>query len=371
MILRVGRFIEIEELVPSRVVCWQYSTSLTPPRRAFPAQDLDPLMRGMRTASLDVGNGMVNVPPLELKLYTLDNGLFSVGYHMDGAVLTEDGRPIHQTAAFRDQNVWGAMQDRQIDLPEPTELDEVFVGFDGAWRNYFHWLCFGIPKSFLAAQHLDDSVVIAVPDYIGALEQGAISYSEATWRQSLAFSGLDGRVTPLAKGIYRARKLHFLWTTPRRPTDIMYCAGFADAFDAMARRAPKPEKPVDDVYLMRSAAVASRLKTDTGAMLARVLEQRGFKTVQAEGCDLAEQIAIFANAKRVVAAHGAGLANTLFHRGGLQVLELNSDLDGNQVFRPWFYVTAAIRKHRYAMLDSTMSGFAAEHVEAALAALDR
>jgi hypothetical protein len=370
MLLQVGRFIEIEQLKPASVIGWQLASGLPLPTPAFPGQDLAPLMRGMRMASLGQGPGSVVAPPVELQLFTIDNGWFFVAHGLDGAILTADRRPIRKTAAFCRLNKERGLEGAALDLPEPVELDEVFVGFDGAWRNYFHWMCFAVTKSFLAARHLDASVVIAVPDYVRALDDGGISHSEAAWRQSLAFSGVASRLTALPSGAYRARKLHFFWTTPREPTDIMYCTEFKDAFDVMARHAAPASESPENVYLARSPWVAPRLSPEVEVMLAALLPSRGFTTVRFEGADLATQISVIANAKRVVSPHGAGLANLLFHRGGLKVLELNSDLDGAGMFRPWFYVVSALRKHRYVTLDVTAPDLGPQQVEAALAALD-
>jgi capsular polysaccharide biosynthesis protein len=52
------------------------------------------------------------------------------------------------------------------------------------------------------------------------------------------------------------------------------------------------------------------------------LEARGFVTVRLEECERAEQIAIFQEAKEVVAPHGAGLANLVFCAPGTRVVEL-------------------------------------------------
>src|SRR5271156_903811 len=145
MKLPVGRFLEIEELTPAGVVSWQYGRLLPPPRLAFPGQDMTKLLRGMRAGSLGLGAHAVAAPPTEVKLFTVDNGLFGVGYGLDGAILTPDGRPIHQTATFCRLHVQGGLENSVLDLPDPIACDEVFVGFDGAWRNYFHWLCFAVP----------------------------------------------------------------------------------------------------------------------------------------------------------------------------------------------------------------------------------
>ena len=370
MKLGVKQFIEAEQVEVTRVLIRQDRHLLPSPRLAFPGQDLNGLLQGVFDASVVADNNQLVAPAIELRLQTVERGIFFVGHGLDGAILTEDGQPIHQTAAFRGLSGAGEAPETILDLPEPIQLDEVFVGFDGAWRNYFHWMCFALTKSFLGAKYLPPSVVIAIPDYDAALRDGAISYSKPTWQQSLEFSGLSERVTLLPNGVYRARKVHFLWTTPRAPTDIMYLDAFKEVFDTMLGHALPSGREFEDIYLARGQSVTSRLAGNSADIAASVLERRGFRTVSFEGADLQQQISIFAGAKRVVSPHGAGLTNTLFHRGGLRVLELNKALDGSTAFRPWFYVTSAIRNHRYVTLDSAMAGFDAAHVDHALDALD-
>ena len=370
MKLNVKQFVETEQLEVARGISQQDGRMLPLPRPAFEGQNLGGLIGGLPSASLTMREGSLFAPATSLDLYTIENGIFFVGHQLDGTILTEDGRPVHQTAAFRGLKAAGEAAETVLHLPEPYLLDEAFVGFDGAWRNYFHWMCFGLTKSFLAARHLDPAVVIAVPDYAEARRTAAISYSQATWEQSLEFSGLATRVTPLPAGVYRVRKLHFFWTTPRKPTDILYLDAFKSVFDVMAEHALPPAKEFESIYLARARNVSSRLAPGPGEILSRVLERRGFRTVSFEGADLQQQVSIFTHARRVVSPHGAGLSNTLFHRGGLRMLEINKPLDGGDTFRPWFFVTAAIRNHPYVTLDSAMQDFSEAHVECAIAALD-
>ena len=370
MRLGVKPFVEVEQVEVAQILLRQESRILPSPRPAFAGQDLRGLLEGVADASVAVRDEALLAPAMELKLQTVENGTFFVGHRLDGAILTAEGHPVHQTAAFRGLAAAGEAEETVLDLPEAFQLDEVFVGFDGAWRNYFHWMCFGLTKSFLAAKHLDPAVVIAVPDYDDGLRDGAISYSRTTWQQSLEFSGLSERVTLLPRGLYRARRVHFLWTTPRAPTDIMYLDAFKEVFDTMIAHAIPTAREFENIYLARSRSVSNRLGGSAADIAAAVLERRGFRTVGFEGTDLQQQISIFASARRVVSPHGAGLTNTLFHPGGLRVLELNKALDGSTSFRPWFYVTSAIRGHRYVTLDSAMPEFDAAKIDAALDALD-
>ncbi len=364
----VRHFLEVSELAGA-VVASQPARLLAPPLAAYPGQDLSALLSGIRGASVLERDEVLFAPPLELRLHTIENGRFFVGHRLDGTILAEDGRPIHQTAAFRGIREAGEAAETILDLPEPVQIDEVFVGFDGAWRNYFHWMCFGLTKAFLASRYLDRSVMIAIPDYAEAARSGGVSYGETTWRQSLEFSGLAGRVTALSPGLYRARRLHFFWTEPGAPTDIMYLDAFKDVFDRMRAHAIPTSRAFESIRLDRSGGVSSRIGAQAQSVAAAVLERRGFATVNFEGIDLQQQISIIAGARRLVSPHGAGLANILFHPGGLRVLELNRALDGSESFRPWFYVASAVRGHRYATLD-TAEGLLEQQVEEAVSTLD-
>ena len=365
----VRRFLEVGELPASATITSQAPRLLAPPWPAYPGQDLSALMSGIREASVREDHGVLASPPLQLRLFTIEDGRFLVGHRLDGTILTPDGRPIHQTAAFRGIREVGESPEMVLDLPEAVQLDEVFVGFDGAWRNYFHWMCFGLAKPFLGARHLEPKVMIAVPDYRDAARDGGISYSETTWQQSLDFSGLADRVTPLPAGLYRARRLHFFWTEPGAPTDIMYLDAFTDVFDRMRAHAIPTAQAFESIHLARSTGVSNRIDEAARRAVAAVLERRGFTTVNFEGVDLQQQLSIVAGARRLVSPHGAGLANILFHPGGLRVLELNRTLDGSQSFRPWFYVASAVRGHRYVTLD-TAGGLGETQVEQAVSALD-
>lgn len=224
-------------------------------------------------------------------------------------------------------------------------------------------------KSYLADRFLDRSVTIAVPDYQEASTNGPISFSERTYKQSLEYSGLAERVTPLPPGVYRARKLHFFWTNPSQPTDIIYLRQFNEVFDRMSVHAVPVDSRLRNIYLGRSANVASRIDGTAAELVAEAVERHGFKTVSFEGLDLLPQISIFANAQRVVSPHGAGLANCLFNRTGLRILELNKPLDRRVSLRPWMFLLARGRGHHYVSLDTSEEGFSSAHIESALGVL--
>ena len=80
---------------------------------------------------------------------------------------------------------------------------------------------------------------------------------------------------------------------------------------------PGPER----IYITRGAAVNNRRVVDEDKVVAR-LEQRGFVSVDPSKYSVAEQIRIFAGARRIVSAHGAGLTNFIFSPPRSGVVEL-------------------------------------------------
>lgn len=363
-------FKSVHEIPSGEVVIRQGPAPLNLPPPAFPGQSLSDLLSGLGTASIRRGQQHEwMIPGVELELYTLDNGLFFLDHGLDGTVATEDGYPVHESSAFRSHPSAGREAETVIDA-NPIDLGEVFVGFDGAWRNYFHWMCFGLVKSYLAQRLLNKAVLIAVPDYRAALESGPISYNEATYNQSLLYSGLSERVTHLPRGVYRARRLHFFWTDPPQPTDIIYLPQFYEPFDHISRHAIPVDPLFRDIYLGRSKSVASRIDSGAAQAVAETVERHRFTTIDFEGLDLLQQISIMAGAERVISPHGAGLTNCLFNRTGMCLLELNKALDGQSSLRPWFFLLSHGRGHRYVMLDTGLQDFSASHVESALSVLD-
>lgn len=115
MKLGLKLFVETDHMDPARLLQTQASHTLPPPYLAFPNQDLSALLSGILGASVRVQDDALMAPPLELKLFTVENGTFFIGHKLDGTILTEDGRPIHQTAAFRGLKEVGQVPETVLD----------------------------------------------------------------------------------------------------------------------------------------------------------------------------------------------------------------------------------------------------------------
>ena len=92
----------------------------------------------------------------------------------------------------------------------------------------------------------------------------------------------------------------------------------------------QPEEPFRKLYVTRRNAKVRRFLNEEE--VATYLKERGFEVVALEKLPLREQVRRFAEAKIVVAQHGAGLVNLLFAQAP-RVLEVCSDEDRQIFFR--------------------------------------
>jgi hypothetical protein len=319
------------------------------PPLAYKGQDIGWLARRLPHV---VGlHGTPLVPTVRLHLYTLHNGQFCVGRGLDGLVLTADGRVVQEMSMFSEPGRARAAQVTH-DLSEADAiLDDVFVGFDAAWGNWFHFLCFALGRSALATSLLPSACRIALPALASRPATTDVRFSVATWQQALEAFGLDQATLKLPPGIYRARRLRFLWTEPGEPTDITYLAEFQRVF-ASIRRGWRgcPDLP-RRLLVARKRATDTRLEPTETNLLHRIAAEHGFVPMHFETMDFYSQATAMFNAEAVIGVHGAGLANLLFGRGNLRVLEINRSIGGESLPRPWFYILAMARRQRYLALN--------------------
>ena len=323
------------------------------PIAAYPTQDLSSLARRLPQVRPQTKSAPL-IPPVRLDLFTLANGRFAVGDGLDGLVLSDDGGTIAETAMF-------TRRTDRIDLPCPdTVLDDVFLGFDGGWTNWYHWLCFALGRSAIAARLLGPQTRIVLPDH---------ACRAASWRQSLEAFGLAGRVRLLQPGLSRARSIRLFWTTPSEPTNLTYLGAFHELFAQNTERAatkPRFAATPADLPQPRCQPTPPASRDGTG-------RGRGATTwlrpVASGGVRLFGAGRGMFNAECVIGVHGAGMANILFGRRALRVMELNLRLDGETLPRPWFYLLAHARGQRYMMLDRDAGDLSEERLSMAIAVL--
>jgi hypothetical protein len=304
-------------------------------------------------------------------LITLEDASFVIRGGYDGVVLTKDGMAVAESRLF--SMAWGPHQNDEDEfaiLVEPSDrsFEDVFIGFDAAWGNYYHWLCYAIVKSYIAARIVPTSCSIIIPDYIArasdkeSIRLRGLRYSEDVWRESLALAGLAERVLPLPVGLYKAKRVHMIWPRIRSPTEIMNADLFYRVFSEMRSKLRADSAISNRIFISREKANDTRMNSTDHQVLEEGLVSRGFTVVSLETLPFMKQAELFYNAEIVVSPHGAGLTNVLFGADRLRVLELNRRIGDEKGLRPWFYLISSQRGLAYSYLDGTTDGFPIEGV---------
>ncbi|MCT7964993.1 tetratricopeptide repeat protein [Laspinema sp. D1] len=212
------------------------------------------------------------------------------------------------------------------DFPPLTEIEGTVAVLAGLSGNvYFHWLVDILPR-------------------LEILRQAGIKWEEIDYflvnsirapfqRETLAQLGI-----PEAKIIESDRYPHISATqliVPSFPGHLGWLEPWALNF---LRQAFLNSVPASDcehperIYIRRHNARNRRLINEEEVI--EFLAQFGFEPIETESLSFAEQIAVFSQAKIIVAPHGSGLTNLVFCRPGTQAIELVSP----HYVRPYYAV---------------------------------
>lgn len=312
--------------------------------------------------------GGLTFPPAGLRLVQLTDAYFVIGAESDGIVFDSERTLIEETAYFTPSG-------RNYDLDQVTAtLDDVFIGFDAAWTNYFHWLCYALPKAVIAMSILGESAAIVFPDLLSRLDAEPhtwqqLGYTAGVWTDSLAQFGLAKRCTLLGSGIYRANRVYMLWPQIESPTEFIHTSAFRHVFDMVRKDLPNLTTKSREVYISRAHAPDRRLEARNENDIHAFCRENGIEIVKPETLSFSDQMRLFNSAELVIAPHGAGLTNMVFGTARLQVLELNRRIGSDDHLRPWFYMIASCLNLTYAYLDGTAHPFSVSDIAAAVTAL--
>lgn len=283
------------------------------PPLAFGLADLSALAIDEYPRGIDwhpIGSGII-IPPAaryEFEDATVHGpeGVVTIGRHVVAPTLDHVWPPW--AGAWRDGQIW--LMRSQFTAVRVPAAEHLLYGNPG---NYYHWLLDGLGRWSLSGDGL-----------------ALLPWTGAAFQQDgpALIPGLSARALTIspgqAIGVGRLGWTGSLTGFGTQFHPALRCLGVA--MRGMAGRAAGP-----DLYLCRDDAPRRPLRNE--AAVARLCADRGFRTVRMADMPMAEQVALFAGARRIVAPHGAGLANLLFSSAGAALLELHMDRYVNWCFR--------------------------------------
>ena len=201
------------------------------------------------------------------------------------------------------------------------------------YRNYYHRWADSIPRIY-ALHHPDVEALAPVRVYV----DGRFTDDEKSVIRHLLPTYAELVVTDSALRVQAAKCIHLPYMSSDRTDHSKWfnaSAGFLPQEglnwlrnEVYALTGLQPAEPFRKLYVTRRNAKVRRLLNEEET--ATYLERRGFKVVALEKRPFREQVQLFAEAKVIVAQHGAGLTNLLFAQSPC-VLEILSDKD-RQIF---------------------------------------
>ncbi|MCT7979714.1 glycosyltransferase 61 family protein [Laspinema olomoucense] len=225
---------------------------------------------------------------------------------------------INSQGRFIDELCQGSASTLAISqkLPPATPLEgtTAFLSVRGG-NTYYHWMADLLPR--LKLLQLAD-IKLPEIDYF-VVNSRHLPFQ----RETLDLLGI-----PIHKIIENSHFPHIQTphlVVPSLPGDVglmspWTCQFLRESFldKAVAQGLQTPER----IYISRRHASYRRILNEEET-IAR-LSPYGFVPIVLESLSFLEQVALFANAKAIIAPHGAGLTNTLFCKPGTQLIEIFS-----------------------------------------------
>jgi tetratricopeptide (TPR) repeat protein len=200
----------------------------------------------------------------------------------------------------------------QADVVKIDGKVAVVAGLSG--HNYFHWMVDVLPRLELLRQ----SRMIDQIDWFW-INRPQSDFQQETLRwlgiPATKLLAADQHPCIQADLTVPAFPSHLGWVEPW-VLAFLRRQFLPKAAQTKTAQSPSPER----IYISRAQAHHRRLLNET-AVVER-LARLGFVSVELEALPLTEQIALFAQAKVIVAPHGGGLTNLLFCQPGTAVIEL-------------------------------------------------
>lgn len=208
-----------------------------------------------------------------------------------------------------------------------TDSDTVVAPLGNCVEHY-HFLMETLPQVLRVRQ--------VAPDAVFLTSEVPLPFAQRT----LSDLGVTFRVVERGQ-VLRCSSLYYCEGFPRERTHPADMQLLVDTF--VGEKATRTQETTGRLYISRSRSL--RALADEGHLESE-LAARGFTILHLEDLPFEEQVGHLSRAEIVVAAHGAGLANTVFMPPGGRVIEYTSGEWWSNAFRRISHA----RRHEYELL---------------------
>ena len=220
--------------------------------------------------------------------------------------------------------------------------DGAYVMLKQTWDgNFGHWLIESLPRIEMVRREFGVSgLTFIVSDNTGPLRK--------VYLDTLAMFGVGASQVLHLSDVTR-RIADVIYPSPMTVQPWVKSPQVIRILEALQRHAsdesPRPEK----LFVSRNGWSQRRLLNEDAVV--EMLNARGYLMIQPETLDIAQQIALFSQARLVIGSLGAALSNIVFGPRGVKLLALTTEHMGDD----FFWDLAALKDGYYTSLHGTAS----------------
>ncbi len=296
-----------------------------------------------------ISKTIINIDKFQYKIYRIKNARVFTNYVESLAVISN--KSIIKEVSFQQINGKLYKNKNEVLFSGTPKLlkkfsGKIFVLTQGASGhfNYAHWLFDIVPKIklFSSKNKLSDI------DYF--------YFSKITkfQKETLKYFGIDPKkIINSDKYRHVQAKFVFAITHPNYFKNTIFEAHsnlpkwIVKFLRNFLLKKIKKRFNFKNIYIDRSDSTQFHCKPINNKEIIKFLKYRNFKILRLSDYSLIDQVSIFNNCKKIIAPHGAGLANITFCKKGTKVLELIPSDHPNRVYKR----ISNINKLRYKLLN--------------------
>jgi hypothetical protein len=193
-----------------------------------------------------------------------------------------------------------------------SNLRIAVIGLNGA-ASYYHWMFEVLPRLQLLLDSRIEFDKIYIPEILYPFQKTTLEKMGISENQ--IYEGCENTYIEASHLIIPSL------ITSQCCTHPMWACQFLQ--NTFLEKSPNESTPERKIFIVRREfTTSSRRSIINEAEIFEFLQEQGFEKVILESLTVFEQATLFANAKIVVAAHGAGLTNLVFCQPKTQVIEI-------------------------------------------------